>query len=461
MAERKGPGGEEAGHDRVESGQQDDRSRVEDDREALPGSADAGDRTELNENHRVSDSAESGTTGTRNTASGRQDAAGLRVSGPRDAEESGGTTEHAIGAADSHGTRAQEPATGADEWISVPQEQISAADVAGDDVSRGEESAQRAESGSDKTSDGSAAAAERSDRTAEVIAFRPRPDADADELVALDEGEEGERVDLSELQADDALLDMLGGTNPDVPAAGGDPTLDALLVAWRQDIDAAPIGELVDVDTAVATIAEARRPRRRLKRRHLVPVASAAAVLMITFTGVGLAARDAMPGDALWGVAQVLYTDHARMAQAASSAKDDLHRAEGALDLGDRNSAEAALDRAHDMMQDVDAEHGLDDLQAAHASLTARMGEDGTGSPDSPSSSTELSSSSSVPQPPPSGSVPPPPTPPTSTPSTTPSTSTQPTETSSRPSETSGSGSTDHPSSNTGPSWGSGLFPSN
>ncbi|CAM05876.1 anti-sigma-D factor RsdA [Saccharopolyspora spinosporotrichia] len=381
--------------------------------------------------------------------------------------ESGGTTEHAIGAAGSHDTRSQERSSGADERISVPQEQISAAGGADGEqradasVRDGDqESAQRAESGADETSGGTAAT-ERFDRTAEVIAFRPRPDADADELVALDEGEEGERVDLSELQADDALLDMLGGTNPDVPAAGGDPTLDALLVAWRQDIDAAPIGELVDVDTAVATIAEARRPRRRLKRRHLVPVASAAAVLMITFTGVGLAARDAMPGDALWGVAQVLYTDHARMAQAASSAKDDLHRAEGALDLGDRNGAEAALDRAHDMMQDVDAEHGLEDLQAAHASLTARMGEDGTWYPDMPSSSTEQSSSSSLP--PPSGSLPPPPppTPPTSTPSTTPSTSTQPTETSSRPSETSGSGSTDHPSSNTGPSWGSGLFPSN
>ena len=394
MAERKGPGGERAGRDGVESGQQDDRSRVDDGTE-VPG--DAGEGTELNDIHGDSDSAESGTTE-------------LKV---RDsAEESDGvadTTEDAI---------------------------------RGADVQESPESGEKSPEGP----------------TADVIAFRPRADGD-DELVDF-EGD-GEQIDLAELQADDALLDMLGGTNPDVGPRDGESNLDALLVAWRQDVDSSPIGDLVDIDTAVATIAEARKPRRRLKRRHLVPVASAAAVLMITFTGVGLAARDAMPGDALWGVAQVLYTDHARMAQAASTAKDDLHRAEGALDQGDRSSAEQALDRAHEMMQGIDSEHGLAGLQAAHASLTLRMGEDGHWYPQPPSSSSVLASSSELPPPPPSHEQPPPPQPPTDTTSTTPSTSQPPTETSSSPTETSGS--SDHPSSGTGtgPSWGSNLFPSN
>ncbi|GAA2808527.1 anti-sigma-D factor RsdA [Saccharopolyspora taberi] len=396
MAERKGPGGEQAGRDRVESGRQDDRSHVEDGNE-VPGPADAGEGTDLNDIHGDSDSAESGTTQIKVHDSAAHDSAAEPV-GTTDSAEDATAAAPAHDSAESGGKSPEEP-------------------------------------------------------TAEVIAFRPREDGE-DELVDFDG--DGERVDLAELQADDALLDMLGGTNPDVRHGGEEPSLDALLVAWRQDVDSSPIGELVDVDTAVATIAEARKPRRRLKRRHLVPVASAAAVLMITFTGVGLAARDAMPGDALWGVAQVLYTDHARMAQAATSAKDDLNRAEGALDHGDRWRAEAALDRAHEMMQGIDSDHGLADLQAAHASLTARMGQ--SEQPEQPSSSSVLASSSVAPPPSPTHEVPPP-VPPTDTTSTTPSTSPPTSETSSSPSETSGS--SDQPSSGTGPSWNSNLFPSN
>ncbi|PKW16006.1 anti-sigma-D factor RsdA [Saccharopolyspora spinosa] len=182
-------------------------------------------------------------------------------------------------------------------------------------------------------------------------------------------------VDLTALQEDDALLDALGGTNPDVsmPTESTRPSLEALLVAWRQDADAAPIGDLVDTDAADAAIVAGNRPQRRLCRRHLVPVATAAAVLMITFTGVGVAARDAQPGDMLWGVAQVLYTDHTRAVVAASSAREDLNTAEGAIENGNRNAAEAALRSAQEQMRGVDDEHGLSDLRAAYASLTARI----------------------------------------------------------------------------------------
>ncbi|MCI2419431.1 hypothetical protein MOQ72_18475 [Saccharopolyspora sp. K220] len=354
MAERKGPDGEQAGHDPVESGQQEDRSKSADERDSTPAAGSADEGTELSDNHRDSDSAESETT----------HAATAKPGG------------------------------------------------------------------------------------AEVLAFPQRSDDADDELVDFDDFGE-EPIDLTALQSDDELLDVLGGTNPDVAASTADerPSLEALLIAWRQDIDAAPIGDLVDVDAAAAAIAEGNRPRRRLKRRHLVPVATAAAVLMITFTGVGVAARDAQPGDMLWGVAQVLYTDHTRAVVAASSAREDLNTAEGAIERGNRNAAEAALRSAQEQMRGVDDEHGLADLRAAHASLTARMDRD-----DPQQSSQQPVSPTPTPTTSPSPSQPPESAPPTDS-SSVPPTSSAPTETSTSPSETSGS--SENPSSG----WGSGLFP--
>lgn len=359
MAERKGPEGEQAGHDPVESGRHEDRSTGADERDRTPAAAPADEGTELIENHRDSDSAESETT---------------------------------------------EP-------------YVAPAEPGG----------------------------------ADVLAFPSRPGDETDELVDFDDFDE-EPIDLSALQADDALLDALGGTNPDIAVSAHDarPSLEALLVAWRQDIDAAPIGDLVDAETATAAIAAGNRPHRRLKRRHLVPVATAAAVLMITFTGVGVAARDAQPGDMLWGVAQVLYTDHTRSIQAASSARENLNTAESAIEHGNRNAAEAALRSAQEQMRGVKdeyGEYGLSGLRAAHASLTARMDQGNDPQPpEHPPPPTPTMSPS--PSQPPHQPYPP-------TDSTAPPTSSDPTESSTTPSETSGS--SENPSSG----WGSGLFPQN
>jgi hypothetical protein len=86
----------------------------------------------------------------------------------------------------------------------------------------------------------------------------------------------------------DALLDRLGSTNP--PPAEGDPVA-GLLLSWRKEADSEPIAELVDTDLAMAVIASSRSTPARRSHRFLVPVATAAAVLAIAFTGVGVAAK--------------------------------------------------------------------------------------------------------------------------------------------------------------------------
>jgi hypothetical protein len=67
--------------------------------------------------------------------------------------------------------------------------------------------------------------------------------------------------DLSAVQADDLLLDRLGSAIPGVDPIGTPDTpdtpmteLDAALLCHRLVVEANPIPDLVDIDTAIATI---------------------------------------------------------------------------------------------------------------------------------------------------------------------------------------------------------------
>ncbi|MDQ2582485.1 anti-sigma-D factor RsdA [Saccharothrix yanglingensis] len=186
--------------------------------------------------------------------------------------------------------------------------------------------------------------------------------------------------DLAGIRADDALLDALGGRDTEQADALAGDELNALLLAWRREVDSRPVGELVDTDTAVATIAAAR-PRARGRHRFLIPLASAAAVLAIAFTGMSLVARDAQPGDTLWGLTRVLYSDHARSVEAAVTVRSDLDRATVALREGRYDEAKDALDKADQYLGSVSHDDGKDDLAQTHESLKKQMLESTSATP--------------------------------------------------------------------------------
>ncbi len=410
MAERKGPAGERPEQEPVDSGQQDDRSHGVGERNDEPNTEPKG-------------------TGSTDHGDG---AAARAVTSEENSEPPESTDEEAAG----------EPT------VDSPDNVLSF---------RAPESTEDRESTEKVAAAGTADAASAASGAAETDAVESAEVSGeaADDPDLLEQEEIGEPVDLTALRADDALLDALGGTNPEVPErTGSAPNLEEFLVSWRRDIDSAPVEELVDVDQAAGALEEATRPQRRgwFRRRHLVPVATAAAVLMIGCTGVGVAARDALPGDMLWGVAQVFYSDHAKTVQAATSAREDLRTAETALDDGRTSTAESALRSARERMSAVDDEHRLSDLRAAHHSLSARADEGvGEQEPTSPPiTSSQQPPSSSVTSPPSSepGQPPPPPTErPTTTPPTTSEGSTTPPTSSSEPSGTSESTTSD-------PAWG-------
>jgi hypothetical protein len=174
-------------------------------------------------------------------------------------------------------------------------------------------------------------------------------------------------ADLAAVQADDLLLDMLGRTG-ETPSGTGDE-LTQVLAAWRREVLAEPVKQLVDTDTAVAVIRAARRPARRWYHSALRPLAAAAAVLVIGFSGVGLAAKSAQPGDRLWGVTQVLYSDYARSVETAAAVRTELNEARAALQQGKPEQAKAKLERVQQQLPAISEDQGRTALTARHREL--------------------------------------------------------------------------------------------
>jgi hypothetical protein len=251
---------------------------------------------------------------------------------------------------------------------------------------------------------------------------------DDDEVRGQDDRAPHEPVadDLSAVQADDRLLDALGSATPGAAGNLVDDELNALLLAWRNEVETEPFGELVDTDTAIATI-QAARPQPVSRHRFLIPLASAAAVLAIAFTGVSLVARDAQPGDALWGLTRVLYSEHAKSIEAAAIINTDLESARLALREGKVNEAREKLNKIEASLGSVSTDDGKAQLEEKHKELEKELDTNTStapptsttpkppkppksSDPTTPSSTPSTEPSATQPSTPPSSETPPPPT---------------------------------------------------
>jgi hypothetical protein len=171
-----------------------------------------------------------------------------------------------------------------------------------------------------------------------------RPDDGLDDLTWDDEP-----ADLAAVHADDQLVGAMA--DPDLWLtlhSDEDPGLEdrlfAMLAAWRSDIQTEPERPLVTVEQAMAALA-AGKPATWQKRR-LIPLAGAAAALVVAISGVAFGAKDAQPGDALWSVSKVLYTERAHSVEAAAQVKGSLAKAQSALASGHTSEAVKELAEA-------------------------------------------------------------------------------------------------------------------
>jgi hypothetical protein len=179
-------------------------------------------------------------------------------------------------------------------------------------------------------------------------------------MTERNDGSPDRAVDLSTIQADDALLDALaGGARP-----AGDPLAD-LLADWRDDLsaDLPPLRADVAVTAAgaddVPTLRgdvpiapsvpdisrmsgdggrrRGARPGRGLRRAFAGTIAAA-----VLLAGAAVGARQSGPDGPLWPLTQVLYPEqaHERAAQQA------IAEAEAAIANGDAEGARRRLDAA-------------------------------------------------------------------------------------------------------------------
>ncbi|MTD14336.1 hypothetical protein GIS00_10285 [Nakamurella sp. YIM 132087] len=150
------------------------------------------------------------------------------------------------------------------------------------------------------------------------------------------------------------------GDDADLP---GDP-LTQLLMQWRGDLrvdDLPPVPEL----PAVAAPARIRKQRRGF--RPMIAVAAAIAALLVGTATVG--SRTAHPGDVLWPLAKMLWSDRADSVAARESARIALDTAETALYSGDPTRAIVALTSASGDLQRVQEEDGRQELETKYQDL--------------------------------------------------------------------------------------------
>jgi hypothetical protein len=222
-------------------------------------------------------------------------------------------------------------------------------------------------------------------------------------------------IDLAALDADDDLIEALAGgrlrADDLLPEpVGPDDELVALLAAWVADVNepvaggAAPAGSvagptgpgaeavapsgrepgpvpgLAEV-RALPTGADrsSRRPRivraaaRGRHRARTSPyatrLAAAAALVVVTSSGVLISAHDAHPGEALWTISKVFYGERARSVEAAAAADEALRAAHVALQEGRTADAAQAIAVAAAQLPLVRPTEGHDELAAEHQQL--------------------------------------------------------------------------------------------
>ncbi|MCA1695625.1 MAG: hypothetical protein LC749_13335 [Actinobacteria bacterium] len=73
-------------------------------------------------------------------------------------------------------------------------------------------------------------------------------------------------------------------------------------------------------------------------------------MLVIALSAVGLVAKSAQPGDHLWGVTQVLYSDYARSVETAAAVRTELNEANTALRENQPDKARASLQRVQQQL---------------------------------------------------------------------------------------------------------------
>jgi len=200
-----------------------------------------------------------------------------------------------------------------------------------------------------------------------------------------DLSEEDSPIDLVELQADDELINALssglGVSGPGQQGYDANDRLVAMLASWRADVDAEPMPQLVEPDVA----AEVLSPRRGSRRvSYLRPVIAAVAVAACGLGVLSVTAHEAQPGDSLWSLSKVLYSERAEQVQASADLRSGIDRINAKLASGDTLGAQRDLEAMGPLLAKVGPGGDLAFFDQQRQFLAAKVAETPPGTPTDP-----------------------------------------------------------------------------
>ncbi|WP_336085232.1 anti-sigma-D factor RsdA [Nocardia sp. SSK8] len=172
------------------------------------------------------------------------------------------------------------------------------------------------------------------------------------------------------MRSDDALIDAIASDGPVRTDSPEEFQLASLLADWRADLLAEPMPAGPDLDTVFAAVNQeigARQVRvgasSRGRLRLVRPLLGAAAALAVVFGGITAFSYNAAPGDPLWRVKEVVFSEQAQ-STVVKYADDDLLAAQNLLDAGNPEQARARLEQASATAVQVDDKGKREDLIA-------------------------------------------------------------------------------------------------
>lgn len=215
---------------------------------------------------------------------------------------------------------------------------------------------------------------------------------------------DGAPVDIAAVRRDDALIDAIASDGPVATDSTGEYQVAALLANWRAEITAPPMPAAPDMDAIVAAVnqeigARDARVSGGHKLRLVRPIAGAAAAIALVVGGMTAVSYGAQPGDPLWKVKEVVFSDQASSTVANSDATADLEQAEQLIASGNVAEAKTYLDRASSRVGDVKDDAARQELLARWEKLKAELQKKAAPAPaeTSTSSSAAATTSSSAP----------------------------------------------------------------
>ncbi|MFI6997787.1 anti-sigma-D factor RsdA [Nocardia sp. NPDC050175] len=214
-------------------------------------------------------------------------------------------------------------------------------------------------------------------------------------------------VDIAAVRRDDALIDAIASDGPVRTDSAEEYQLATLLADWRAELIAPPMTAEPDLDVIVAAVNQeigARQFRNGVqgssRLRYIRPLLGTAAALALVIGGVTAFSYGSQPGDPLWNLKEVVFSQAAQstVAQRAGTDLDEAGKlinqnpaqAKARLESAKANADQVDSPEKHDKLM-TEWQRLVDQLRASgYGDLADQLDQGTSGKPSEPSTSVSV-----------------------------------------------------------------------